>query len=354
MSWIIPQPADIADRASSIFEQIFPDCDARSTNSLFATTARITGQGVFDAYLYQARLAEELMVDTAIDWLSRHGSIWGVPQAQPAAATGTLLFSAPSGFDVPAGLILTAPSGVLVQTTAAVVAGGGNTASVPVVALVAGSAGNLAAAIVLTMVTPLVGLTAQTASVVADAQGNGLSGGLDLETTDSWRARILARIRNPPQGGAGPDYVAWVQSVVPDAIVSVQPNWVGPGTVGVIVAGPGPSAITPAEVTAIEAYIAGVRPVTAGVYVIAATLVPVAFTIALNPNTIANQTNGEAALLLWMAQDARVGGTLYMSRADNALSSASGEYSHERSAPLADLSFLPTQIPTLGAVTWAA
>ena len=86
MSWPIPLPTDIADRAAGVLEsevsRVFqaqnpgappPPVDARSPTSVLAIYARTLGLTGFDLWLYQGRLAQELMVDTAVDWLWRHG-----------------------------------------------------------------------------------------------------------------------------------------------------------------------------------------------------------------------------------------------------------------------------------------
>jgi uncharacterized phage protein gp47/JayE len=356
MTWVIPQPDDLADQAASVYEAGFPGCDARSGLSLLSVSARLFAMGVFDAELFQARLAQELMPDTAVDWLYRHAAIWNVPQEQPVAASGFLSISAPSGFPVPSGLMLAAPNGVVVQTTAVVDAGVGNIAVVPVVAVVAGSAGNLAAGTVMTTVSPLAGLSAQTAPVnsagISTQPTAGLTGGLDLEGVDSWRSRILAAIRTPAAGGASADYQAWVREVLPGAYVSVVRGWVGAGSVGVIVAAPGPLVCSGAQITAIQNYLNVEAPVTAEVVVVAASLWPVDVTLTLSPDSINNQTNALSALAQFFVGDAAIGGTIFVSRLDNAVSSASGEYSHERTLPAADQTAGNTQIPVLGTVTW--
>jgi uncharacterized phage protein gp47/JayE len=95
-----------------------------------------------------------------------------------------------------------------------------------------------------------------------------------------------------------------------------------------------------------------VRPVTARAVVSAATLVPVPVTLSLNPNTALTQQAATAALQLFFAQGQKIGGTLYVSRLDNAVSNSDGEYSHERTAPAADVTCLPSQLLTLGTVTF--
>jgi uncharacterized phage protein gp47/JayE len=149
------------------------------------------------------------------------------------------------------------------------------------------------------------------------------------------------------------DYTAWAEAALSGvAYVQTVPNNTGLGTVGVWFAMAGPAAPTTAEVSAVQAYIDTVRPVTAAVTVMAATLVPVNVTLHLNPDTPAIRAAATAALQLSFAQDAAIGGTVYVSRLDNAISSSDGEYSHERSLPAADVAMSNGQLPVLGTVTF--
>ena len=364
MPWPIPQPDDIASRAAAVIEGEFARVyglrnpgaapvqpDARSPNSLLAIDARVTGDAAFDLYLYQARMAKELMPDTAVAWLARQGSIWGVPQGQPIAASGNAVFTASAGaaVDVPAEFAMTAPGSVVYQTTASVTVPAGATASIPTVALVAGSAGNLAASVVLTPVSPLAGIT----SVMVD--GNGLTGGQDLEAIASWRARILARIRNPSSGGSMTDWIGWAQAALPGCMANACSP--GPGQVTVAIAIPDTpvTAPTTAQLVAVQAYLSDAtkrKPLGITVTVIAATLTPIPWTLHLNPDTTTIRAAAVSALTLWFAADATIGGVLDISRGDAALSSADGEFSHDRIAPTADYTCLPGELAVLGAVTF--
>jgi uncharacterized phage protein gp47/JayE len=353
MPWPLPTPEQIADRASSVYEQTFPGIDARSANSLASTNARITGMSTFDLYLYQTYLAQELMPDTANDWLPRHADIWGVPQDQPTAAAGNMLFTSTGGaVVVPANTGLFATSGVIVLTQADATVPAGGSLLVAVTASEPGSQGNQPGGTVFTLIgAPLPGLNPQGGTL----DSNGLTGGLDLEGIEAWRWRILDRIRLPPDGGAPDDYVTWAKASMPNVqYVSVQPNWGGLGNVGVIFAMSGPATPTTTEISALLTYLSvpSRKPVCATPVVLGATLMPVPVSIALNPDTPATRAAATNALNLFFTQDAAIGGTVYMSRLDNALSSASGEYSHERTLPAADVVMSATEIATLGPVTF--
>jgi len=367
MPWTVPQPSDIADRAAGVLEAEYARVyalrnpgappatpDARSPNSLLAIDARLTGLTTFDLYLYQGRLAKELMPDTAEDWLPRHGAVWGITQGQPVAATGNGLFVTNAALVVPALFEITAPGGAVYETTAAGTIAAAGTLSVPVAAQAAGSAGDLPASTALTPVAPLGGLV----SVAVDA--NGISGGADLESLDSFRARILQRIRARGAGGNASDWVQWAEQALPGALVAaISP---GLGSVTVAIAMP---AIAPAvgwrvptapELATATAYLndgTARRPLGVPVVdVVAATLVPLNFTLHLNPDTVPIRAAAVTALTAWAIIDGAIGGTMEMSRADAALSAADGEFSHDRTLPAADYTAAPTSLPVLGTVSF--
>ncbi len=365
MPWPIPLPAEIADRASGVYEREYARVyalknrnaapalvDARSPQSTLAVDARVLAMSAFELWSYLPRLAQELMPDTATDWLERHGAIWGVTRIAATAATGNVAFTGIVGTTIPAALALSAPGGAAYATTASGTIGVGGTATVPVAAATPGAAGSLPAATVLTIVTPLSGLTSQ--SVVVDA--GGLTGH-DAEALGDWRNRILARIRRRGAAGNGDDFVAWTQEAAPGATVATM----SPGTGLVTVAFAMPSgstwrAPTAPELAAVTAYLNDGhlrKPLGAPIItVVGATLQPVNVSVHLNPDTTATRAAASDALALRMQEDAAIGGTIYVSRLDAALVNASGEFSHTRAAPAADVTAAATTLSVLGTVTF--
>lgn len=77
-----------------------------------------------------------------------------------------------------------------------------------------------------------------------------------------------------------------------------------------------------------------------------------AVTVALNPDTTATRAAATAALAQQLREDATIGGTIHLSRLDAALQNASGEFSHARSAPAADVTAAATTLSILGTVTF--
>jgi uncharacterized phage protein gp47/JayE len=353
MSWPLPPPATIADRIASAMEASLeaPDrrVDARSPNSVLSVLSRVVALALYEAWLYQRALAEDLMPDTArADMLERHANVWGVTRLPASVAVGSVAFTGADGTVIPAGSELIAAGGVVVVTTASRTIASG-TASAPVRAAQGGAAGNLVEGAVLPLAAPIAGVLPQSATVAAP----GLAGGADVEDDEALRARLLARIRQRPHGGAGFDYEDWSRAASPDvAHVAVYGNWAGLGTVGIVIGMRGPRAPSPEELAAIDAYIQPLRPVTAVLAVIAAEPVPVDISLVLTPDTVATRQAVEAALQTYFAKDARIGQPLARSRISEAISAAAGEYSHVLIAPAADLAFDPAELPVLGDITF--
>ncbi len=364
MAWPIPTPTEIADRAAAVWEAEYArvyalknpgetaQVDARSPTSLLAIDGRVLAMATYDTWAYLARLAQELMPDTAVDWLDRHGAMWGVPRIQAVAATGNVVLTGITNTPIPSGLALSAPGGAAYTTTAAATIGVGGTVTVPVIAAVAGAGGNLPAATVLTVATPLEGLTTQAA--VVDASGLI---GQDAETLENWRARILDRVRRRGAAGNADDFHAWTKEVFPTAIVRAMSPAVGEITVAfALPSGETWRVPTSPEVATLSAYLndAGVRkPLGAPVVVVTgATLQPIDISLTLNPDTTATRAAAIEALEEQMRADATIGGTVYLSRLDAALQNASGEFSHTRSAPAADVTAAATTLSILGTVTF--
>ena len=369
MAQPIPNLGDVADRAASVLEAGLPGIDARSQNAPAAVIARMVEVGAWDLYFFLAYLAAEMMPDTAVDFLARHAAIWGITQVQASPAIGNATATAGAAdVTVPQGTLLTAPSGAQFETTAAVTINAGTYGAVPVASVADGAAQSQASGTVLTPVSLIPGLNPQTLTV----DSNGLVGE-DAESTASLRARLLARIRQRPAGGAWADYLEWCKEALAGVgYVGVVPTGAGQGTVTVYIAMSAngvPAAATPAQVATVQSYIGafntdpGVRPVTANVTVAAATLTAVNVSLKLNPNTAETQAAASQALALAFAQDATiggstqasgvVGGTIYVSRLDDAVASSDGEYSHERLAPTADVTVGTGQLPVLGTVTFS-
>lgn len=167
--------------------------------------------------------------------------------------------------------------GVTVATTAAIVTDGPpNTLTVSLISTTKGAAANLPVGSVLTWTAPPAGVSSTMTLTSA------LTGGSDRETDGALLARILFRLQNPPRGGTAADYRYWAEGSTDSARNNatnnifrayVYPMRSGAGSVDVLplISGSG-TGRAPASVTAVQAYMNTVRPVTATCNVIQASM----------------------------------------------------------------------------------
>jgi uncharacterized phage protein gp47/JayE len=327
MAWPLPDPVVLAERAAADLDATFgaEAIDPRAPESVFGAICRIVAMALFEEHLHLRAQADELMPDTAIENLERHADVWGVTRLPAIAAGGLVTFQGAAATPIPAGTELRTATGTSVLTEALATVGSGGTVDVRVNAAFVGAAGTLAAGTVLALVNPIAGLTVQGATVTS--AGLRDPRGADLESDEALRARLLARIRTPPRGGAAADYEAWARLTPNVERVAVVPNWVGAGSVGVVIAMAGAAVPDGGTLAAIAATIAPLRPVTAEVHVVPVVRVPINLTIYLTPDNAATRAAITAASDLYFAT-VSIGEDVYFSRLTEAISSAGGEYAH--------------------------
>lgn len=312
--------------------------------------ARVQAEGLNGLYAYLQWQAEQYLPNLAAqDGLERWAKLLGLWYAAPSAATGALTVTGTIGSQIGIDARWQTAAGVLYRPVEAVTLTAPSQA-VPVVAEAVGAAGNLTAASVLNLISPVVGIQSQ--ATVAAA---GLTGGADQEGLESLRARVLLRLRQPPRGGSQADYESWALAAHPSVTRAwVYPRELGPGTVSVRIVcdrldDPIP---TPAVLDAVAAYIAAVRPVTAEVYVVAPVAVPIDFTLHVTPDTAAVRAAVVGNLADLLRRESVPGGTLLLSHIKEAISAATGETDHVLTQPAADVVLTTGQFAVMGEVTW--
>lgn len=296
-----------------------------------------------------AWLAEQVIFDTAeAEYLERWASIWGIVRKSAAAASGNVTITGNNGLAIPAGTALVSASGISYTTTADATISGG-TATAAVLADVAGASGNAVAGDQLNMTTPIAGVASQVVVAAGD-----LTGGADVETDDALRSRLIARIQQPPHGGASFDYVTWALEVAGVTRAWVYPQELGLGTVTVRFVRDDDASLIPdaAEVLAVQEYIDARRPVTADVTVVAPVAVPLDFSIAVTPNTTVVKAAVEAELKDLIRRESEPGGAILLSHIREAISIAAGESNYTMTSPSADVTRTVGQMTTMGTITW--
>lgn len=342
-----PSLADIIQRVrNDVLSRLSSDDVLRRADA--EVYARVMGGVAHGLYGFIEWLSDQVIYDTAeLEYLERWCSIWGITRKVAAAATGTVTFAVQAGSVIPSGTLLQALDGVQYQTTADATITA-PTATAPVAAVLAAAAGNRATGQSLSLVSPVIG-------VQTTATAGELSGGADVETDDALRARLIARIQQPPHGGAGYDYTAWALEVSGVTRAWVYPAELGLGTVTVrfvrdLDATPIPDA---GEVAVVQAYIDARRPVTAQVTVVAPAAVPINFQIqGLTPNNATVQAAVQAELQDLLLRESVPGGTILLSHIRAAISAAAGETDYVLVAPVANVTNTTGNMSTMGAITW--
>lgn len=337
--------------------------------------------------LVQAALADGLY--GYLDWIARMSvpftargefleawaALRGVTRNAATAATGTWTGTgSPVGAVLPAGTSFARADGVRYVSTAGGVVNGLGAVSVPLQAVEPGAAGNCDVGTLISLGSAVSGINA------TGAWSASLTPGAEQELDDDLFTRTMAAFANPPQGGAGADYVGWATDVSGVTRAWVAPNGAGAGTVVVYVmlddvrAGgggfpTGTDGVATLESRAVAATgdqlavadaIFPLRPVTALVYVAAPTAT------AVNPQVAdLNDPSLEAAVTTAMAdmlrQKAGVGGaifpstssaTIYPSDFDAAIAAVPGVTRFTLVSPSAPITAAAGHIHTLGTPTY--
>jgi uncharacterized phage protein gp47/JayE len=306
--------------------------------------------------LYLDWLAKQLLPDTAeTEWLDRHGIIWlenadGSKGRKAATfAKGTVTFAGTSGTTVPVGTLMSGSNGVDYQTVTDGMIGSDGFGSADAVSLTAGSIGNLPDGM---------GLSVAADGVDSATTLGDMTGGVDTETDEQLRERILARIQNPPMGGSEADYINWAMAV-PGVTRAWASDEVGPGTMTVrfLMDDLYPDNYglpQPQDILAVSEYIDSKRPVTVkDCFVMAPMLFFYSITIReLTTDDATTRARIEERLAELELARSKPAQTWYRSWVDEAISQAVGEETHELDYETTEMPS-PAYMPILGTVLYA-
>lgn len=377
MVWPVPAAKAIFSRIAAAAEVgllgLYPEADVkaisravRSARGMFAVIWSAVAPEVRETHDHIAWWARQWMPDSADDetMILRHASIWGVEPRAATKAVGSVTIEGAAGTILASGIVLASTATTTYVTTSGGTIAAGGTVVITAEAVTAGSAGNLESGVQLSTVAAYPAISKIT---VATA----FAGGADDETPEEVQVRYLQRIREPPMGGSSADYKAWVGNVASVYAVKVVEDWIGRGSVGLVIALKSddgtPRVPTELELTAIGSYIGaqgsqtGVRPVTARVIPLAAELVNIPVSVRLRPDGALTRTAVQAAFDRFIAtigdeddmqNESPIGATIEPSRISEAISAADGEYSHDLTVPAARYTLGVKECPVATAITW--
>ncbi|GAB2182684.1 baseplate J/gp47 family protein [Denitratisoma sp. agr-D3] len=364
MSFNRPSLAELIAQKLADIEARLPGASAQARRKNLNVLGTVVAGGEHGIYGALEQLWKRLLPSTCADEdVPEHAAIWLTePRIAASYASGSVEVSGTNGAVVDADTALQRSDGTqYLVDNAATVAGG--IVSLSVTAVDPGEAGNADAGTVLYFVSPVSGLSSS-----GVATGDGLTGGADIESFPAERTRLLARLRNPPQGGCGPDYVGWAKEVAGVTRAWVYPKELGRGTVTLrFVRDNDDSPIpTVSEVAAVQAYIDARRPPGGEFYALAPIPDAVVYQIHLSPDTPAVRSAVEAELIDLHAREAtpggnyydpdahvfKTGGVLLLSHMRAAISLAAGEEDSELVYPAANIVSATGHMPVFGGVVW--
>lgn len=231
--------------------------------------------------LQQFNNEQQASVDTATDSsLDAIAANWGVTRKAAVAASGPFTFArataSSTDWPIPQGtLITTFPDvngNIVAFTTDADATLTAGTTTIQVSATCSnpgpGSGGNLTSTTPLIIGSALPGIDSVTLTT-------DITNGLDTETDDALRARVLEAMQNPPGAGSPSDYQEWAMSVTGVASATPLPRNRGPGTVDVIITGTATVVPDATLIAAVQAVMDKNAPADADVLVLGPTIVTV-------------------------------------------------------------------------------
>lgn len=285
--------------------------------------------------------------------LDKHAQIRGVTRRQAARAGGAVRFYVDGAqeveVDIPAGTVCMTAGGVRFATTqAAAVAPGALYAQAPVEAVEAGAAGNVGAGTIVYMSLPPV-------RIVACANPEPFTNGLDQEEDESLRERVLATYRRLANGANSAFYRQAAMSFPEVAAVTVLPRNRGVGTVDIVPAARG-GVPSQALLTEMQSYFDQVREIAVDVKVNAPTVETVNLSLKLwaeegrDFDAVAGAV--EDALTAWFNGE-RLGKPLPRAQLTSLVFAVDGVENCQILQPAADLELTSVTLPVLGTLTIA-
>lgn len=343
-----PTLSELITRTQQDFESRLGLMGKVVRNTFVWVFARVYAGLAHGVYGFIAWVADQIFPDTADEEnLVRWATLYGLTRTPAAFAEGELTVNGTEGETVPVDSILVRADGVEFKVLAEITITSG-VAVLPIRAVLAGEDGNTEEGVSMSFQTPVENI--DLSGLVTEQ----LVGGADQESVDALRARLLARMSDPIEGGAASDYEAWALSVAGVTRAWVKPLYLGEGTVGIFFVRDNDDDIFPseAEVEEVSGYIEERRPVTAHHYVFAPTADFVDFTLSISPDTQAIREAVTGELDDMFFRDGEPGGTILLSHMNEAISLAQGENDHTLTTPSADYSASNGYLPMLGTVTF--
>ena len=360
MTFYRPPLQKIIDRDTSDFEYELGTQAARLPHTPERAFVRAHAGAVHGLYGKLDHTAKNAFPQTAEDaQLVRWASFFGVAQKPARAARGKILISGTAGTLIDsAEARWRRADGTLYRILADHTKTVADFDAVDAVAVEPGAGGNCTSGTTVSLTSPISGI-----NTVATVGVDGMVGGVEVESYNELRTRLLERLANPPSGGGVGSYVAWAKEI--EGVTRVWEFGKIPklGHVTVLFmrdtdSDPFPDAL---EISEVESKILEYAPGhLAGLHVQAPINKPLILEILLTPNTAEVKAAVIKSIQDMLARKAAPpsvdGVTFYRSWIAEAISQAAGEVDHKLNIPTGDITLNQFELLTLldpGAqITW--
>lgn len=358
-----PTVQEILTRMQSDFRDVLPDFDPFLPRSVLL--AMITSQtaAMHELNGRLERASRNHFADTAeLEELERIGEIYGIPRNFGSKASGAIVYIGDDNTEIPLGTFhVTANDQRYISTVGGEQIGVTGVAAFTVEAVEVGRRFNLPSGTAMELEEPISGITPGSGQVSILGVGGPLAGGADDEGLEAYRARVLAHIRKLPQGGSLNDFERWAF----EAPISSSVQWTRvfvlkpPALSNVIqiyavddtldATGDAINGVTQDYLDTFN-YIDGDdrRPLCADLQVDPPVLVTLTPSITLVPNTTIVQDAVRAEVRELLIREGKIGGTLFKSALDEAISRAAGETDHTTTIPAGDTTVAADELLTPG------
>lgn len=325
-----------------------------STEDFLARMVRGLAHGLHGHAAWVAR--QILPANAEDDVLLRWARILHVPLLPAAKASGVAIFATSGDILIPVGSLVRRDDGTEYLVTSSELVGGGglDQTSCSLEAVETGTGGNADAGDAVTLAVPIAGVTSATV-----LEAGGASGGRDVESVESLRTRVEARLQYPDvQGGPG-NWGLWALEVPGVAYAWERAQEDGAGTLDLYFVDQGEDGwVIPAggRLTTVENYLLERSPEGMTFQVTAPVADPIDFTIALTPDTAEVRSAVEASLQRMFETHGEPGERIPLTVVAEAISNAAGETDHTLTSPSS--AFVPSvsagneYLPMLGTITW--
>lgn len=282
------------------------------------------------------------------EYLDRHAQLRGLERKRAVAAQGTVRFAAGEASaeerNIPEGTVCMTAGLVRFETTRpGVLEAGALTVELPVRALVPGAAGNVSSGAIVSMAVAPMGIRSCT-------NPEACAGGVDEETDETLRGRVLDTFRRLPNGANAAFYEREALSFDQVAAAAVVPRPRGTGTVDVVVATtsgmPGQELLDQ-----LAAHFQTIREIAVEVQVRAPETVTVDISVQVAPKGGAgfDQTAAgvERAVRDWFTGKL-LGQSVLLAQLGNLIYQCDGVANYSFTAPAADVPVAANVLPVLG------